>query len=529
MQGIRSGSSRYRATQSLSEGGIEGGCAVIHSLSRSATDKIEENQADPVAATSEREKRVSSSDIAGEEKPDKRGFKKYNVKWYETLEDVAVKFNVTVEAIVALNRIDLNSKKRVRTIYIPDERYIEELTAKKEASASSESAESSSGTSGEEISDSTFPATVFGLSSEKSMYAGEGENKISVVLPFNVSKGSENISAGIADFYSGMLLAVHDLQENGEFDKFRLEAVDLSGYPSGWSMLSAGVLDEAELIIGPISERDLHPVALYAKERKIPIVSPLDNGTKSLLQDNPYLFLFPPKAENSIARQVEKISMKRSADSVETIVVMYEKGYENSPDLREVADRLEERGMAYRVFSYSFMDGRGIEEAMRSSLDSLHLNKVIIPSNNEAFISDAMRNLDLIRTMKGYRIELYGMGKWKGYETLETSYFHDLSLRLSMAYHIDFNHSGTKEFVEKYTQVFHTEPTPWAYQGYDILTYFVRAMNQYGKAFPAHILYKKSDLIQSDVLFVPTEQGSGYENCALKDVIYRNGWIISEE
>ena len=30
-------------------------------------------------------------------------YRKYNVKWYETLDDVAVKFNVTTEAIIALN------------------------------------------------------------------------------------------------------------------------------------------------------------------------------------------------------------------------------------------------------------------------------------------------------------------------------------------------------------------------------------------------------------------------------------------
>lgn len=47
-------------------------------------------------------------------------YRKYNVKWYETLDDVAVKFNVTTEAIIALNGIDTGSGKRIRSVLIPD-------------------------------------------------------------------------------------------------------------------------------------------------------------------------------------------------------------------------------------------------------------------------------------------------------------------------------------------------------------------------------------------------------------------------
>ena len=59
-------------------------------------------------------------------KPSKR-YRKYNVKWYETLDDVAVKFNVSKEAIIALNGIDPESDKRIRAIQIPDEQYMRDL------------------------------------------------------------------------------------------------------------------------------------------------------------------------------------------------------------------------------------------------------------------------------------------------------------------------------------------------------------------------------------------------------------------
>ena len=69
----------------------------------------------------------------------------------------------------------------------------------------------------------------------------------------------------------------------------------------------------------------------------------------------------------------------------------------------------------------------------------------------------------------------------------------------------------------------------FAFQGYDIITFFVEAMNTYGKKFPARIINLDRKLIQSNVLFKPVKYGSGAENKALKDVVYQKGWTISEE
>ena len=68
---------------------------------------------------------------APERKPVKknsRKYRKYNVKWYETLDDVAVKFNVTTQAIIILNGIDPDSDKRIRSVMIPDAQFMEDLS-----------------------------------------------------------------------------------------------------------------------------------------------------------------------------------------------------------------------------------------------------------------------------------------------------------------------------------------------------------------------------------------------------------------
>ena len=89
-----------------------------------ATADVDNSEQPTVEKTSEKPK-------AETEKPQrtvkKKKYKKYNVKWYETLDDVAVKFNVTVEAIIALNDIDTASGKRIRGIMSPDKEFMSSM------------------------------------------------------------------------------------------------------------------------------------------------------------------------------------------------------------------------------------------------------------------------------------------------------------------------------------------------------------------------------------------------------------------
>ena len=111
-----------KVNPSLTEG-LKAGMLLY--IPQAATAPAVDNSKQPtVEKTSEKPK-------AETEKPQrtvkKKKYKKYNVKWYETLDDVAVKFNVTVEAIIALNDIDTASGKRIRGIMIPDKEFMSSM------------------------------------------------------------------------------------------------------------------------------------------------------------------------------------------------------------------------------------------------------------------------------------------------------------------------------------------------------------------------------------------------------------------
>lgn len=502
------------ANPSLSEG-LKAGMLIYIPDKTATTGTVTADQPENTSVTTEQPTK---------EKPqkkvvkDKKKYKKYNVKWYETLDDVAVKFNVTVEAIISLNDIDTVSGKRIRSVMIPDKEYMRSMETG-QPDTTGETAEEE---------DDRIPVVTFPVTEQKPV-PENGVYTISLVLPFNASGRTDNINAYAADFYAGVLTAAADLKEKGLFSGFELNVVDLSRYGSAWELIADNVLNDSELIIGPISERDMQPIASYARSRQIPVVSPLDLGTETLAQDNPWFYLFPPQSDLALAHQLDKIADTSDADTVESVTVIYEQGYDRSDEVTGTFAGLNERGVKFRTFKYDFLSGRGIDTLMSRSLDSLTLNKVIIPSMSEAFITDALRNLNLIKSGMGYNIEVYGLSRWKSFETIEQDYFHALDLRLAMSYYIDYNRPEVMDFINKYRAAFHTEPSSFSFQGYDIMTFFVNAMNTWGTDFPSGIINERKSLLQSDVLFLPVSSGSGYENRAFKDICFTDNWLVTEE
>ena len=506
-----------KVNPSLTEG-LKAGM-LLYIPQAAAAPAVDNSKQPTVEKTSEKPK-------AEREKPQrtvkKKKYKKYNVKWYETLDDVAVKFNVTVEAIIALNDIDTASGKRIRGIMIPDKEFMSSMQS---APSVKEDSEVTPAAQSETQSIAVIPIE---LERSSEVY-DDGPYVISVVLPLNASRLTDNMNAYAADFYAGVLTAAGQLKEEGLMEHFVINTVDLSQYSSSWEMIADGALKGSELIIGPISERDLQPVASFAKIRHIPVVSPLDLNTASLADGNPYFYLFPPQSDLALAHQIDKMSGNSLQDTTSSITIIYESGTDSTDLTLETFAELRDNGLQFNTFTYDFLRGRGIDSLMSQSLNPRCLNKVLIPSMNEAFITDALRNLNLIKSSRNYKVEVYGLSRWKNFETIESNYLHALDLRLAMSYYTDYNDSLTVEFINRYREAFNTEPTSFSYQGYDILTFFVKAMNTYGKDFPAAIINERKSLLQSDVLFLPVAPGSGCENRAFKDICFTKGWTVVTE
>lgn len=479
-------------------------------------------------------------------------YKRYTVKWYETIFDVADKFNTSAEAIRDLNDLEPNQPlKKRQKLYIPDKKYTigQYKPLKKEEPKTDSTIKNNedyfseySDEDNNQQTDDSFLANF----RRRNIYQYNTNRtyKISVILPLDYSNDIENTNASYMDFYNGIQLAIKDAQTKMFLGNLKINIIDMKEYQSAEDLIYSGRLNGSELIIGPVYYRNVSVLSEYAKENKIPIISPLAPTTEKIAKKNPFFFQYPT-SDSTLTANMYKSLLKETAG--EKVTVIYEKGTEYSQLVKNTLLKLQENFIPYDTISYGILEGRNIRSVISKKLGADTTNFVLVPSVREAFVSDVTRNLYLLKTgarpeeeeelaknpnyipaeISKRTIYLYGEPEWKDFEKVEIQYFHELNLHLFLHYYVDYTDFKTAKFAKNYQESFNTQPTPYAFQGYDITTYFLNQLNINKRSFPAYITNEgKEHLLQSNVKFVKSNNNSGFINEATRNIIYKNPWKI---
>ena len=469
----------------------------------------------------------------GERDAKKTKYKKHRVKWYEDIYSIAKKYDVSVESIVHLNRLSTVEVKKKDILLIPDKNYKIEDTYQIKTDGLIKT---------EGIGDDTERTEQAGQPSEtekadekkarkasKTVFDKNTTYKFSVIMPFNANAGKEFANINFLDFYSGILLAVKDMKESGM--KIRLEALDMGDYGNSIeSIIESGKIDDSYFIIGPPDRNNLKKLATYCNGKKIAVVSPMDANAAFLAHENPFFVQMVP-SNYSINRKIIE-NFAQAADTCTSHLIIYEKGYDNFPMLAEASEYLTKNGIAFETVQYGILEGREILPEIMSKMkisDSVSFsNKVLIASENQAFVSDAVRNMELAE-IEGYDIELFGLAKWKGYENIDLNLYHKLELKLVVPYDIDYGNQRTDRFVKDYRALFKADPTPYSFQGYDIASYMLELLFKYDKDYLEELPYVEKTLLQSNVRFTKCNENCGYVNHAYKEIEYMPDYSVIEK
>jgi len=77
-----------------------------------------------------------------------------------------------------------------------------------------------------------------------------------------------------------------------------------------------------------------------------------------------------------------------------------------------------------------------------------------------------------------------------------------------------------KEFLLKYRAIFGTEPTNFAFQGYDLTYYFAQVCSMYGQDWIKYVGDSTTQMLQSAMRFSKVSENGGYVNTAVRRVIF---------
>lgn len=334
---------------------------------------------------------------------------------------------------------------------------------------------------------------------------------------------------GFLEFYEGFLLAVDSLRNAGLsvnlniFDTRR----DVKNVNS---ILQSSALRNADLIVGPVYPECLKPVADFAREHRIHMVSPLSSNDY-LQSSNPYLFQVNP----SFYSQLKEFSAKIDLCSDRNIVLMHEADSLSNNLVISFRDMLKQDiakcknfdSVHYKEVAYK-AGGAAVEVQSKISHSLVHdkENVLLVPSENEAFVADLLGHLYTLTNYHGYRIKVYGLPRWQRFKNVQLDYYYNLQLHLFTPFFVDYNDASVKHFVAEYRHTYRSEPSQYAFQGYDVGFYFLSAMMRYGIDFKFCLPDFNVDLLQAKYRFVQDNSLSGFENRSVFMIRYTRDFDI---
>ena len=422
--------------------------------------------------------------------------KKHKAKWYEHVGDLAVKYKVPEEAIMAMNGLNTMKLKKKQVVYIPNELFLElmEKGNEPEKQATVPQVENT-------------PVSGLPQMEEKEVKVKAntvlGNGNLAFILPLNL-KDTLAPNANFMDFYAGALMAADTLKKMGHNI-----TISLADQAAGLENISF----ENTTIIGPVKGSDMEKFLPMAGEGNM-VISPMDINTGSLVKGNSNFIQIAPGTDDQMTNLMDLLASKATLGN--SVMIIYEKSGTDGALVDAAKQMATEKGLIYNTLSYDILQGREMLDKIKDALEPGLDNLVLIPSNSEAFVSDVVRNLNLLYTNpieeNRRSVALFGTPRWRNFETIEVDYFHKMNLHLSIPYYVDYNKKLVKDFLMKYRALFNGEPTPFAFQGFDIT---MMACGYPELSTQTKFVFKKDNA------------GDGAKNAGTTNIVYNKDYTIS--
>jgi len=338
-------------------------------------------------------------------------------------------------------------------------------------------------------------------------------------------------SLGFIEMYEGILLAADTLRALGldvnlhVFD-IKSDTIELT------RLIMEGKLSDMDLIIGPVYSHNLAIVASYAKEFGIPVVSPVPLINNSALIGNPVLFM----ANASLEVAQNTISEKVSEYYNQNFVFIHADTAGTDPGIKyfkervffELSKRLPYEEIRFKEFPFTTRSAFNNDSINRlgHALSDLYGNVIIIASEEAPVISESL--MDIHALSKKFDVKVFGYPAMRGLDNLDPKYFFDLDIFIYSPYWIDYNKRDVRNFNADFRHKFLTEPDElsYAWQGYDIVYYFLSGLAIHGKDFISHPEIHYPDLLQTEFDFKRRTISDGFENQKLFLIRYTKNYEI---
>ena len=336
--------------------------------------------------------------------------------------------------------------------------------------------------------------------------------RVAVLLPMRVNGSS---GRQFLEFYQGVLLALEELKADGistQVDLFNTarSATEVE------SLLKRPELQQADLIIGPVYDECFPPVAAFAAERGIPVVSPLAEVRSA---DNSLLFQVAPVASSKYEKVKDDLSDARHVIVISSAQNDTEFAGEIAPFIPKSAKRINYvRNMS--------------TETLASQLSTEKDNVIVVLSEDETTSESILAYIGSIcsgmaaKEGKEPVVRVISSSRWARFRNIDKDLFFKLNLRYVTSYHADRNNERVLNFDNRYISAFGALPSLYAYRGYDVAKLFVGKLKLHGAEFISYLNDADLPLLQTPYRFEQQQPGHRYENREWALVCYNGNYTI---
>lgn len=435
----------------------------------------------------------------------------HTTKWTEDLDVIAEMYGVTVEDIIKANNLKGRKLARRQKLIIPfpGENLGDATGNNTEAKVVDQPADTTVAEVKDEEKTEETPVAEQVTANQKT------DIKAAILLPLSTSSGNPN--ADNLDFYCGSLLAIYDLGKEGINTR-------LSFYDSKDRLTQENLetLNQSDVIIGPVSAADLTRMFNIVPQARA-VVSPLDIRNEKLTKEHGNLIHIPTPA---VVQYQDLISwLEEEYVEGDRVIMISEKGARMNSIHTPMKQVLDSSSVVYSQYSYSILEGRDVSAPLTAMMTATGKNRVVIASESEAFVNDVIRNLNLL-TRENLDITLYSTSKIRTFETIEVENLHNLTTHVSLNYYVDYNDADVKNFLMKYRAFYNTEPTRFAFQGYDIAKFSISMCAKYGDKWMEMMDKTDAKMLRSILSLRKGAAHEGYTNKGVRRIIYDNGYSI---
>ena len=336
------------------------------------------------------------------------------------------------------------------------------------------------------------------------------------------SKSKKSRSMSFLQFYEGFIIAAEAMEKKGL--KLDLTVIDVTeNESSAERALSQIENKEWDLFVGPFFGKPFAVIEEYAKAHSIPVVNPMTTR-RSVIEDSPNVV----KAKAGTTGMILTISnlVKNRYPNANVFIVSREKdvdtaflnqlehhlnraineevtvsGDEFLQFARNESERLEmgshlvptidvegqvystgdfENGSTDKVVLSNSVKRHPYSEMgkVKSQLSGVRDNVIIAYGEDNVFATQMLNTLT--KTADRFPITLVCAPDWQKHEKLLVDNLLKMHAIFVSDFFVDYNNDEVKRFVIRFRQKYAAEPQQYAFEGYDVATYFLNALMQYG-------------------------------------------------